>query len=301
MPAPRLCFAYGSNLDSSDLDRWLTAHGASNPLTHPVAGALLPDHRYAYHYFSGSRGGGVLDVVRQPGHAVAGMLFEVMDEGWATLDRKEGVPFAYERGAHTAVLADGGFAQVLTYQVLPSRRDPSGHVPPTDAYHDAVRRGIERHGLRGIEALEAARQGKKPDSIVPHVFVYGTLRRGEKRAPHLQGKGVPTRVVAASMRGKLFAIQGEDYPALQLGAGGANPVLGELCTTDDIGALIERLDPVEGFQGYGHFGNLYERTLVTVQAESSDGPQPILAWTYVMADAHQRGTYIESGDWCRRD
>lgn len=297
MNAPRLYFAYGSNLDSADLDRWLTAQGASNPLAHPVAPALLPDHRYAYHFYSGWRGGGVLDVVRAVGHAVAGMLFEVVDEGWETLDHKEGVPFAYERNEVTVVLADGGLAQALTYQVVGARRDPSGYVEPTAAYHDAVLQGLARHRLRGADALECARRGVVPESIVPQVFVYGTLLHGEARRPYLAGAGEPTDSVNASTRGLLYEIHGADYPALQIDARATSRVRGELCHSDDIARLLVRLDEVEGFGGYAGADNLYERTVVTVQASRPEGMKTELAWTYVMTDAHTKGSLLEHGDW----
>jgi gamma-glutamylcyclotransferase (GGCT)/AIG2-like uncharacterized protein YtfP len=300
MSALPLYFAYGSNLDPADLDRWLTAHGHANPLTHPVGPAFLPDHRYAYHFFSGSRGGGALDVVAATGHAVAGMLFAVHEQGLNVLDQKEGVPFAYARETVTVVLPDGSFTEAITYRVLPTRVDPSGHVPPTGAYHDAVLRGLGRHHLAGATALEAVRRREAPESIVDHVFVYGTLMRGEEREPRLAGAGEPTNVSPAQTRGVLYDLGSCGYPALRIGSTDGGRVHGELLTTADVGALVARLDPVEDFRGYGARGSLYERTIVTVRTNGDGSKDGVRAWTYVMADAHEKGQRIASGNWKRR-
>ena len=120
------------------------------------------------------------------------------------------------------------------------------------------------------------------------MFVYGTLLRGELRAPIIE-RARPKRIDDAEIRGHLVDLG--PYPGLVLPGG--RKVRGELVRTVDAGALLGVLDDVEDFTGYGRTDAMYRRVIVRVGDD--------YAWTYryVGPDTRSART-IESGDWRRR-
>jgi gamma-glutamylcyclotransferase (GGCT)/AIG2-like uncharacterized protein YtfP len=100
-----------------------------------------------------------------------------------------------------------------------------------------------------------------------HLFVYGTLRSGERAADVLHGCELVGR---ASVRGTLYDIDGE-YPALMLY--GWTPVEGEIWRCP--APLLMRLDEYEGT----HSG-LFRRIGVQVGEHA--------CWTYVAGPALAR-------------
>ena len=71
-------FAYGSNLNFSDLARWCEAEGQELALNENSAKiAFLPDYYLAFTRYANGRSGGVLDVVQKNGCGVWGVIFPV--------------------------------------------------------------------------------------------------------------------------------------------------------------------------------------------------------------------------------
>ena len=94
-------FGYGSNLDLDDWKKWCDDHSRKSSEMQVEPGIFfLPDYELAFHYESGIRGGGALDVVKLRGHAVAGKLFKVTGDGWGSLDAKEGSPIPPRRNRY---------------------------------------------------------------------------------------------------------------------------------------------------------------------------------------------------------
>jgi gamma-glutamylcyclotransferase (GGCT)/AIG2-like uncharacterized protein YtfP len=284
-----LYFAYGSNLDRIDRDRWCASRGFGPVRLEPAGIALLPDRRLAFTHFSATRRGGVLDVPPAPGCAVAGVLFR--DVAWEALDRKEGEGHLYRRVTTTALTDGGDEMEVLTYEVDPPAR--RRFVAPDAAYLEIVRRGYAAFGLDAAPLLAAARD-EPHDGPVRHVFVYGTLRRGECRHPvllrhraHGCGEG--------RVEGRLLDLG--PYPTLSPGRSEV-PVRGELYAFDDLTALIAAADRVEGFTGFEAAGSHYRRRIVSV---ARDGGPPVLAWTYLLSGDAPGARLIVSGDWRRRE
>jgi gamma-glutamylcyclotransferase (GGCT)/AIG2-like uncharacterized protein YtfP len=283
-------FAYGSNLNRDDLERWCRERGL--PSTELGAGtrAFLPDRRLAFTHRSSTRGGGVLDVRPSTGCAVAGIVFEVRDDAVAVLDRKEAEGHVYRRIETTALSVDGREHGVFTYEVDPSRREP--FVVPADSYLDVVRRG---YGAFSVETdpLDAAARGAAHPGPVARLFVYGTLMRGEERHPALLRHGARFECPGRA-RGTLHDLG--PYPALSADPAD-DPVVGELYEAPDLGALLTETDRVEGFGGFGARGSLYRRAIVRV---TSDLGGSVLAWTYLLAGDAGGARVIASGDWRRR-
>ncbi len=106
--------------------------------------------------------------------------------------------------------------------------------------------------------------------MTDHLFVYGTLLRGEER----DGMVLSLPMVPATTRGRLHMARA-GYPALQSDPA-ADQVKGELLTLEHPG-LLTVLDLVEGVAD-----GLYSRTRIPVRTD--DGATE--AWAYVM-DIHQ--------------
>jgi gamma-glutamylcyclotransferase (GGCT)/AIG2-like uncharacterized protein YtfP len=119
-----------------------------------------------------------------------------------------------------------------------------------------------------------------------HLFVYGTLRRGEVRwqylAPLLAG---PLRADAVS--GRLYDT-GRGYPAAVFGATGGT-ITGETgqLRSDGLADALALLDEIEGA-----VHDLYRRVVVTTAGG-------VVAWAYEYV-GRAEFPRIESGDWVRR-
>lgn len=113
-----------------------------------------------------------------------------------------------------------------------------------------------------------------------HVFVYGTLCRGECREDMW-----PTpidRIQPAFVLGELYDLGA--YPAM---IAGQDFVAGELrfCGADAMATTLAVLDEIEGYQE-GRSNNLYKRIVVSATVISEFGDvQPIPAYAYQMQAA----------------
>ena len=285
-------FGYGSNLDLDDWKKWCDDYGRKSEEMQVESGIFfLPDYELTFHYYSGSRGGGALDVVKLRGHAVAGKLFKVTGDGWASLDRKEGAPSYYRREKVVVLAEDGERRTAITYVVAPDKIR-EGHEPPARGYVEIVERAYDHYGITKAhpwakKQLLASGKGMVTKSAVNHLFIYGTLRGGEERAGILSEFSSKT-TKDCNIRGSLVDLPG-GYPGLINGDGS---VVGEIHYTPKIQNALKKLDMIEGFEGYGKDGSLFHRVLTY----ANDIP----CWTYVYAGSPDDGPIIESGDWCKR-
>lgn len=132
------------------------------------------------------------------------------------------------------------------------------------------------------------------DSNLP-VFVYGTLRPGEKNfAPFLGGRC--QNILPASVPGRLYYVRGEGYPYLTEETG---TVKGELIFIDPrtYRKTLRRLDQLEEYNPDDLDGSVYLRKQVT--AIAADGLRHT-AWTYIWNLVDLCGERIPSGDFSDR-
>lgn len=119
-----------------------------------------------------------------------------------------------------------------------------------------------------------------------HVFVYGTLRKGE--CNHFLLSKAKLVLPHCWTYGVLYDT-GEGYPCMLPHA--QQRVIGEVYAVTD--EELERLDELEGYCGPGK-NNLYDRISQIVYS----GNREILAQLYVYADDNSLDLeIIESGDW----
>ncbi len=140
-------FAYGSNLDSDDLSDWCKRKKEKLPqLSNPII-AILEDYKLGFTKYSGSRESGVADIVYSKNEFVYGVIFDVSEDDFRILDKKEGAPRFYKRCVFKVKLLNGKILDdVFTYEVV----DKEGFVPPTTKYVDIIISGATKHHLPQI-------------------------------------------------------------------------------------------------------------------------------------------------------
>ncbi|HTY25241.1 MAG TPA: gamma-glutamylcyclotransferase family protein [Desulfomonilaceae bacterium] len=91
-------FAYGSNMNRSDLRAWLEADGFDSSLIIEATPATLDGYDFVWNFYSTSRGGGAANLEPKEKSTIWGMLIEFDEALLKAFDRKEGHPFFYSRG-----------------------------------------------------------------------------------------------------------------------------------------------------------------------------------------------------------
>ena len=132
-----LHFAYGSTLSS----RYLRRHC-------PDAGflmrAFLPNFRVAFTIYSEEMGGGVADIILDPGKLVRGVLYEVPEDELESLDEVMGVEAGlYTRQVFLVLGEDGELHRAALYRGV----EEGGLYTPSRRYVELMLEGAEEHGL----------------------------------------------------------------------------------------------------------------------------------------------------------
>ena len=286
--AEQYYFAFGSNLNFTDLKYWCQKKKESMPLGRSLGQARLPDMELGFNYSSISREGGVLNVRPRRGQLVEGMLFEIDPSAWPVLDRKEGHPTCYQRVPIHVFDDSGAIVQAWTYMVTPEKFED--FVQPTQEYVEVVRAGCESFGLDTTQ-LDAAAKNTPTKLALDAVFVYGTLLRGEKRFAALAERAEFECILLATAEGRMLDL--DAYPAVLRDPN--HEVIGEFMRFRNVAQVLADLDQIEGFNGYDTDSrSLYHRVLTRVDA--GDG-RLRTAWIYVLARSDQGHTVIPSGNW----
>ena len=165
-------FAYGSNLNTRAVAEWCRHFGHKPPLLKPGRSAVLDNYRLGFPIFSEYWGGGIADIVYDPGKYVAGALFDLTDAELDVLDQKVGRrldPGGKEFGFYKRIevkvspLGKGEPVKAMTYQGVNAERY---HIPPTQHYMDLVIQGAYSFGLSmmWISYLQSfsTQAGRKP-------------------------------------------------------------------------------------------------------------------------------------------
>jgi pectate lyase len=165
-------FAYGSNLNSRAVAEWSRHYGYRAPALRPGKPAVLNNYRLSFPIFSEYWGGGIGDIVYDPGKYVMGVLFDLSETEQSVLDAKVGRKVdsnGKEIGTYSrisVVVSNSGKSDeipAITYQGTSAERY---HIPPTQHYMDLVIQGAYTYGLSmmWIAYLQSfpLQQGRKP-------------------------------------------------------------------------------------------------------------------------------------------
>jgi gamma-glutamylcyclotransferase (GGCT)/AIG2-like uncharacterized protein YtfP len=213
----QLYFAYGSNLNKNDWNKYCRDKGIDPGIMQPVAPATLPDEVLVFDHYSSRRNSWTLNIRPHFGSLVEGYLFAVTQVGWDVLDKKEGHPNAYQRETVIVLDANGGEVKATTYRSKrPHGLERPNDAKPCDDYLDICRAGRERFELDTIDIDLAAENEGYSCNLV---FVYGTLMRGESRASAWEDLN-PDRVLLANSPGTL--LDHGSYPGLRASSGCLN-------------------------------------------------------------------------------
>ena len=146
-------FAYGSNLNAAAVSQWCRHHGLRSPINKPGKPAVLDNYRLGFPIYSEYWGGGVADIVYDPGKYVAGALFDLSEAELAVLDQKVGrkldsagrdVGVVRRIEVKVAPLGKGDPVQAMTYTGVSVEKY---HIPPTQHYMDLLIQGAYNTGL----------------------------------------------------------------------------------------------------------------------------------------------------------
>jgi hypothetical protein len=145
-------FAYGSNLNARAVSDWCRHFGHRAPNLKPGRPAVLDNYRLGFSIYTEYWGGGIADIVYDPGKYVAGALFELTEADLGVLDLKVGrkIEGGKEVGTYrrlevkVAPLGKGEPIQAITYQGTNADRY---HIPPTQHYMDLLIQGAYSYGL----------------------------------------------------------------------------------------------------------------------------------------------------------
>lgn len=282
-----LYFAYGSNLNQADFDRWCQANQHAPCKLRFHSRAYLPDHELTFNVHSKPRNGGVLNLRPRANQLVPGVLYQIDPLAKSLLDEKESAPKKYKEALLPVIQESGEVVKALTY-VVPADRTSDSITAATE-YASIVRQGLKTWQL-GTKHLECAIR-KEPAPLPSKFFFYGTLMQGQSRGPIVKSLG--GRVIArATIPGRLVDLG--SYPGLVDLGSPKSLVHGELVRFSNVSAAMEEFDAIEGFRGFEKTGSLYGRTWVAVQDESEKVHH---AWTYHFQREWRKANIIPSGDW----
>jgi hypothetical protein len=146
-------FAYGSNLNSRAVAEWARHFGHRPPAMKAGKPSVLDNYRLCFPIFSEYYGGGIADIVYDPGKYVSGALFDLNEAELQILDQKVGRKIdsvGKEQGVYKRIdvkiapLVKAEPVMAVTYQGTNVERY---HIPPTQHYMDLVIQGAYSHGL----------------------------------------------------------------------------------------------------------------------------------------------------------
>jgi hypothetical protein len=179
-------FAYGSNLNTRAVKEWGRLHGHRVTALQGGKPAVLDNYCLGFPIYSEYWGGGIADIVYNPGKYVMGVLFDVTAADLELLDRKVGREkdaVGREVGVYqltdvkVAPLGKGEPIKAVTYQGVSVDRN---HIPPTRHYMDLLIQGACAHGLSTMwlsylqsfdtQVGRKPRVMERPQVVSPRVF-----------------------------------------------------------------------------------------------------------------------------------
>jgi hypothetical protein len=169
-------FAYGSNLNARAVADWCRHHGHRPIALQGGKPVVLDNYRLGFPIYSEYWGGGIADVVYDPGKYVMGVLFDLPESDLDLLDQKVGRERdrsgneigVYKRvEVKVAPLGKGSPVVAVTYQGVSVDRN---HIPPTHHYMDLLTQGACVQGLSmmWLSYLKSfdTQPGRKPRRVV---------------------------------------------------------------------------------------------------------------------------------------
>ncbi|MGF7057767.1 gamma-glutamylcyclotransferase family protein [Brassicibacter mesophilus] len=130
------------------------------------------------------------------------------------------------------------------------------------------------------------------------LFIYGSLIEGFFNYDiYLKGKVLESE--SARIKGELYHLNGERYPAL---IDGDDYVYGEFIQVDDYEETLKALDEMEHYYGEGNEYNEYNRVLKEIEVLTDNRKEEAYVYMYNYKELtvfKEENLYIPHGDWKR--
>lgn len=133
-------FAYGSNMNPSELRAWLESNGYDSSLVVNRWPAVLDGYDYVWNYYSSFYGGGVANLEPKEKSSILGLLIEFDESLLKAFDRREGHPTFFSRGEERVPVMRHEDNKVLfawLYLASPNRGDRRD-IWPTRLYKKII-------------------------------------------------------------------------------------------------------------------------------------------------------------------
>jgi hypothetical protein len=138
-------FAYGSNMDKEDLDKWYKNRGLPEVKFLSISPAKLNGYKLSFNYFSNTRGGGAANIMKSKKDCVYGLLTEIRERDLEIIRDKEGCPDFYDEICVDVEKFDGTMVRdVKTYKVVKVKEKPS-HQPPIRYYMGLIIKNAKKY------------------------------------------------------------------------------------------------------------------------------------------------------------
>ena len=179
-------------------------------------------------------------VVGKPDVICPGGLWKITPECEAALDRWEGViKGTYAKWFFEAEVEKGKTENVLFYKKI-----SNGLIPPRDDYYRTILRGYKDFNLDPkylVKARKRAlRYNNKKGVKKVKLFVYGTLKRGERNNSRLAGATYLGNAVSEDT----YVMHAGGFPMIWDSEIDGRPVRGEIYNIND--AILKSCDQLEG-------------------------------------------------------
>jgi len=152
-------FAYGSNMDKEDLDKWCENKRKPMVTFRSISPAKLNGYKLSFNYFSSCRNGGAANIMESKKDCVYGLLIEMEKDNLNTIRTKEGYPNFYDEICVGVETFNGTlFRDVKTYKVVKSQEKPN-HQPPTRYYMQLIIKNARKYSfpseyIRFLESIQ---------------------------------------------------------------------------------------------------------------------------------------------------
>ena len=146
-------FAYGSNLNAAAVTEWCRHYKHKPPPMRNGRSAVIDNYRLCFPLYSDYWGGGIADIIYDPGKYVAGVLYDLSSGEMAILDEKvsrkldasgKDIGLYKQIEVKVAPLGKGEPVKAITYTGVAVEKY---HIPPTMHYMDVVIQGAYSFGL----------------------------------------------------------------------------------------------------------------------------------------------------------
>ncbi|MFH1454001.1 MAG: gamma-glutamylcyclotransferase family protein [Armatimonadota bacterium] len=138
-------FAYGSNMDKEDLDKWCDEKQLPHLRFLEISPVKLSNYKLSFNYYSSTRDAGAANIIDSQEDTVYGLLMQIDDKDIEIIRRKEGFPNCYDEIYVKIEKFDGTLIQgVLTYKVA-KNKELLTYQPPTQYYMNLIIKNAENY------------------------------------------------------------------------------------------------------------------------------------------------------------